>query len=221
MEEPWVCIFGVDEKGDAIRPTLPLPKRISEDYAKENNIRPFNEIEFDLTPQDRVKAPHLEDWLLNQEYKPKFIRKLSLDEQGDFLEKIRDKSVRDIFGAEIHDCKYVNEGEGNRSLGTIKAEDIKFVDYSLNEYKSFDYRMIFLNQGESYDLSITDLRFRNYCDYLRIHERKEFVIISGSILHELINSVVFFRIGLARPFAKKQNRCYLQISGVYAFPDYM
>ncbi|MGI6627904.1 MAG: hypothetical protein ACOX4K_06115 [Bacillota bacterium] len=32
---------------------------------------------------------------------------------------------------------------------------------------------------------------------------------------------VFFRIGLARGWSRYPDRCYLQITGVYTFPDYL
>jgi len=192
MGEPRVCIFGVDEEGNAIRPVL--PEGISEDYAKENNIGPFNEIEFDLAPPHRLKAPHLEDWWLNPKHKPKFIRKLSLDEQKDFLEKIKDNSVKDIFGAEIHESHYVNEREGNRSLGTVETKDVGSIDYSHKKEGKFNYRMRFLDDGIHYDLPVTDLLFRNYCDYLRVHERLEPKIISADLSYKLSNALVFLRI---------------------------
>lgn len=219
MRDERVCIFGIDKEGNGIRPVL--PSGVDENYVIKNDIKPFNEIEFDLISLSKLRPPHTEDWMIMQRYKPRFIRRISSDEQKDILEKTEDNSVKEIFGAEIHECRYVNEGEGDRSIGTVKAENIEFIDYLPNEERKFNYKMRFSDQDDCYDLPITDLCFRNYCDYLRIHEHLEPEVISADLLHKLNKALVFLRVGLTRPFKKRYNRCYLQVSGVYAFPDYL
>lgn len=215
-----MCIFGIDDQGKGIRPTL--HSGIDENYAIKNDIKPFNEIEFDLIPLSKLRPPHKEDWMIRRGYKPRFIRELSFDEKGDILEKTKNKSVKEIFGAEIRESQYVNENEGSRSLGTVKAENVQSIDYSPKpkEEGKFNCRMKFLDQDTCYDLPITDLLFRNYCDYLRVHEHIDPEVISADLSHKLSRALVFLRIGLSRPFKKMYNRCYLQVSGVYAFPDY-
>jgi len=218
MKENRVCIFGIDEQGKGIRPNK---YGTSEEYAIQNNILPFNEIEFDLTQISDTKPPHTEDWRINKQYTPMFIRTLSDEEKKEFLENILYPSVEDIFGAEIHENKYLNEGEGIRSLGTIKAKDILFVNYLARGEGKFNYRITFQDQsGAEYNLQVTDLAFRNHCDAWRKMDLSTGRV--GLLIKEYFeNTLIFLRVGLARPFPEMQNRCYLQVSGVYSFPDYL
>ena len=217
-----VCIFGVDENGNAMRPDIP-PTGIREDYLLDKSgrcvIRPFAIIEFDfICPLP--KPPHTEDWEINAHYRPRLIRNLSEGESRTFLEKILDKSVRGIFGADIYNNQYINEGEGNRSLGTVRAKEILSARYSLKEDERYNYRIKFSDAAEEiYDLPITDLAFREYCDEQRVQGCATDVI-SAKLQCRLSQSHAFIRVGLTRPFARMYNRCYLQASGIHAFPDY-
>jgi hypothetical protein len=222
MRGDRVCIFGVDGNGKGMRPDIP-PIGIRENYLLDKSgqqiIRPFAEIEFDfirLTP----KPPHTEDWEINAHYIPRLIRNLSEDESRVFLEKILDSSVKSIFEADIYNNQYINEGEGNRSLGTVKTKEILSGKYSLKEGERYNYRIKFSDAtGEIYDLPVTDLAFREYCDGQRVQGHTTDTI-SGELQRRLRQRDVFLRVGLTRPFAKMYNRCYLHVSGIHAFPNY-
>ena len=222
MKGDRVCIFGVDENGNAMRPDIP-PTGIREIYLLDKSgqriIRPFAIIEFDFI-RPLPKPPHTEDWEINAHCRPRLIRNLSEEESKVFLEKILDKSIGGIFGADICNNQYTNEGEGNRSLGTVKAKEILSARYSLKEDERYNYRIKFSDAtGEIYDLPVTDLAFREYCDSQRVQGCATDTI-SAKLQRRLSQSEVFIRVGLTRPFAKMYNRCYLQVSGVHAFPDY-
>lgn len=223
MKENRVCIFGIseDENKEGIR----LNGFTTEDYANENNIKPFNVIEFNLTKDNNAKPPHTEDWNLNLIYTPTFVRTLSDKEQRKFLEEISYKSVKDVFGVEIHDNKYLNEREGCRSIGTIKVENIISFEYYPNQHgtvgKKYDFRVTFCDQiGQIYDLPVVDLAFIKYCDNLE-NVGSEINTIVFNINETFKKSLVFLRIGVARPFISMYNRCYLQVSGIYTFPNYI
>ena len=67
---------------------------------------------------------------------------------------------------------------------------------------------------------VTDLAWRYYCD----RQREQGISpqrIASSLATALRRSQVYLRIGLARGWEKFPDRCYLQITGVYAFPDYL
>ena len=222
MKGDRVCIFGIDENGNAMRPDIP-PTGIRENYLLDKSgqhiIKPFAVIEFDfICPMS--KPPHTEDWEISAHHKPRLIRNLSEEECKTFLEKILDGSIRSIFGADIYNNQYINEGEGNRSLGTVKAKEILSVRYSFKENERYDYRIRLLDAaGEIYDLPVTDLAFREYCNGQRLQGCAT-AVISAKLQRILSRSYVFIRVGLARPFARMYNRCYLQASSIYAFPDY-
>lgn len=222
MRGDRVCIFGVDEDGNGIRPDIP-PRGIREDYLLDKRgrciIRPFAVIEFDFV-RPLPKPPHTEDWEISAHHRPRLIRSLSEEESRILLEKILDKSIKSIFDVDIYNNHYVNEGEGNRSLGTVKAKEILSVRYSLKEEERYDYRMKFSDAtGEIYDLPITDLAFREHCDSQRL-QGDATDVISVRLKRRLSQSHVFIRVGLARPFARMYNRCYLQVSSIHAFPGY-
>jgi hypothetical protein len=222
MQGDRVCIFGVDEDGNGIRPDIP-PTGIREDYLLDKRgriiIRPFAVVEFDFI-RPKPKSPHTEDWEISAHHRPRLIRNLSEDESTILLEKILDKSVKSIFGADICNNQYINEGEGNRSLGTAKAKEVLSVRYSLKENDKYGYRIRFSDDTEEiYALPITDLAFREYCDSQRV-QGHDTDVISVRLQRRLSQSHVFIRVGLTRPFARMYNRCYLQVSGIHAFPDY-
>jgi hypothetical protein len=77
-------------------------------------------------------------------------------------------------------------------------------------------------RGDYYNLSVTDLRFRRYCDKSKKNGMSEGEI--GKVLQEILNTRdVFFRIGTSRPFSPKGDNklyCFLLITGIYSFPDY-
>lgn len=226
MKKPRVCIFGYDEMGNAVRPVAPYPyKGITErdilDDKGRQVITPFALVKFDFirpTPQ----RPHTEDWevkISDGKLYKKLISNLSEEERKKFLEKILDKSVRDIFGAVIHDKKYIKPGEGARSLGTIWTNKVSRIDYSVKESGKYNYRIEFSDGDAVYNLPITDLAFRRYCDYLREKEGlSETAIVAN--LQGILQKGVFLRIGLGRPFEEKGNQCYLLVTGIYTFPDY-
>ncbi|NIA09680.1 MAG: DNA helicase RecQ, partial [Nitrospiraceae bacterium] len=223
MKGGRVCIFGIDTDGNAIRPVIPYDG-IKEDWlfdeAGKLVIKPFTEIEFDFICHLH-KSPHTEDWEMNTTYMPRLIRSLSEEDRKKFLESILDGSVEEIFGTEVHEGRYTNPGEGNRSLGAIKVVKVMAVNYSMGEEGKYKYRIAFSDtSGEVYDLPITDCAFRGHCDRQRIQKGRNTDDIEAELQQILNQSEVFLRVGLTRPFAKMRNRCYLQVSGIYAFPDY-
>jgi hypothetical protein len=214
-----VCIFGIDEEKRPIRPVIPNSS-VRESYLFDESgkqiIKPFAEVEFDfLCPLS--KPPHTEDWVINTECKPRLIRNLPENERKAFLEEILDESVKEIFGAVIHDNRYVNHEEGKRSLGTVKVKEVLFVRYSMEENGKCKYRISFSDMdGDVYDLPVTDCAFRKYCDVQRIQIGKNPGSISHELPHRLNQSDLFLRIGLTRLF---EGVHWLQISGLHAFPD--
>lgn len=220
MKEKRICIFGVDENNNAIRPVIPY-SGIMEDYLLDESgdilIKPFTEIEFDFI-RPLPEPPHTEDWEINIRYKPRVIRNLSENETKEFLEKILDKSVKEIFGVTIYENKYLKGREGKRSIGTIKVRDVIFIKYSKKENGKYEYRIKFLDIiGSIYDLPITDLAFRKYCDELRTQKELSTGFIGARLRDLFNNSEVFLRVGLGRFFKEKH---WLFVTGIYTFPNY-
>lgn len=228
MAPPRVCIAGwATDTWECIRPVLP-PPGIDEGFLFQEGklvIKPFAEVEFDFKGKKPPRPPHTEDWNLGRRYKPKLIRVLTMLEKRRLLQNLLDENVGSIFGAKIHEGRYVKVGEGSRSLGTIVPKQVLRVRYEQSQYEQdkWRYHIEFLDQrSEHFDLPVTDLAFRAFCDTRRTRHGHSRNRISSWLIRYLRENETFFRIGLAREWEEKRpGCCYLQITGVYTFPDYL
>ncbi len=85
----------------------------------------------------------------------------------------------------------------------------------------WDYRIEFTDgANQSYRLAVTDLAFRYFLDYRRTHDNLLPNAIAQIMTDSLQHATVFLRIGLTRG-GYNPERCHLQITGVYSFPDYL
>lgn len=186
-------------------------------------IRPFAQVELEFLEKEAVIPPHTEDYMIDSTVPPSRNGLLSREERLTLLQTLDDECVEKIFGATIHRDHgyYVKSGEGSRSLGTIRARQIHEVFFE-NPYSGRpDYRIRFSDKEyRQYRLKVTDLAFRHYID--RQKTRKSSGQVSQEVL-DILRSAdnVFFRIGLARGWDEYPDRCYLQITGIYTFPDYL
>jgi len=223
MKGKRVCVAGVNEEGQSIRPVFEF-RWIMEDWLYDGDccvIRPFAKISLRLI-EHRPQPPHTEDWVVSEGERD-FHGLLDYPQRRAMLQKIADPGVADIFGTEIHDDPgyYVIQGKGIRSLGTVFARFVRAVKHACYEGK-WDYRMGFDDfKGNTYWLSVTDLSFRYYLDFLRVEGQMAREEIESHLTQQLRKSAVFLRIGLARGWEKYPDRCHLQITGVYTFPDYL
>lgn len=223
MREGRVCIAGYDEDSNCIRPVLP-PPGIQETslYVQERPlIFPFAVVEYDLT-QALPHPPHTEDY----RYDPasaKFIEHLDMKRRREVLEKSLSESVAAIFEEPIQSDMghYVMDGRGPRSLGTIRSQRIVKAVYEQALDGKWRYRLGFVDgDGLTYWLAVTDLAWRYFNDYERRKGRSPGEI-SAARTSSLKSSDVFLRVGLARGWEAYPDRCFLQITGIYSFPDYL
>ena len=227
MKGSRVCIAGYHYSNRVhIRPVIPY-EGINEHLLFESGnliIKPFAIIEFDFL-RHIPNPPHSEDWEVNASVSPKLVRNLLESGKIEFLNFIKDDAVSSIFGAEIHEQRYIRAGEGNRSLGTIKANSIQAVKYSLNYRGGYDYRIAFADDTKViYDLPVTDLAFRTYCNNLRINHNLDVDSISLRLQKMLNGEECFIRLGLGRAWSGREDepkKHYIFITGVYSFTDYL
>lgn len=223
MKEKRVCIAGYDENGNCIRPVLP-PPGIKENklYLRGSHvISPFSVVEFDLL-KHLPQPPHTEDYLYNPK-SIRFIKHLDEKRKREILTKTLFENVSAIFEVPVlsDPGHYIIDGQGPRSLGTIQPRRVIKAIHEKSPEGMCKYRLNFIDgQGKSYRLTITDLTWRYYNDRLR-DEGKTPQQISSDLTATLMKSEVFLRIGLARGWEKFPDRCFLQITGVYSFPDYL
>lgn len=225
MQGTRVCLAGYTADKTCIRPVFPRPKGLTEEWLQATRhgiIRPFAVVEFDLL-QAVPEPPHTEDWIISPVYRVKRI--LEPAGQRALLESIVDESIASIIGTPIQEEQqsfYIMAGEGVRSLGTIRPGEITSVVYQGGLPDKRRYRIAFTDaEGESYRLAVTDLAFR-YCLDDLVSTKKLSPQKAAAQLTDLLNDTeVFLRIGLTRHWEKHPDRCYLQITGVHTFPDYL
>jgi len=233
MAAPRVCVAGFfSDDGMAVRPVMPYKsgKDITEEFLWKKDVlivRPFAEVRLSFM-RPTPEAPHTEDWEIDTRPGLELVRNLSPEERKSFLQEHLDSSVDSIFGAPIQDDRYICKGEGARSLGTVLAGSVSEVTYGQRRYEGeeakWEYRVRFTDAStREFSLAVTDLTFRAACDYLRDRQGWDLGRISGWMT-EFFGSArreVYLRIGLARGWEKHPDRCYLQVTGVYSFPDYL
>lgn len=226
-----VCIAGlVGSSWDSlacVRPVL-LPPGIDEDFLFEDGIpiiRPFAVVKLDFTEACNSIPPHTEDWMIDGRYR-QFCRELNLSERHKILSRIATGAVTELFGCPICEGKYVTQGAGQCSLGTIRVRSlhsVRFTRKDESEPRKFDFRLSFTDEAnDCHRLAVTDLAFRRYC----VHQHASMQCACEEVSSRLTFTLqqadeLFFRIGLARGWSEHPERCYLQVTGVYSFPDYL
>ena len=220
MQSGRVCIAGYNSQRKCIRPVAPtggIPESIL--FQNDQNIIfPFALVEIDLL-EERPEPPHTEDMVFHL-YSPHLIREVHGREEVlawslfDGVEAIFDQPVLSGPGFYVMDCT------GPRSLGTILPAEIQQIIYEPGEEGTWDYRLLFVDQHEKiYRLKINDLTWHLYCNSIRGVDRNPHQI-ADELNERLKKSKVYLRVGLARGWKKFPERCYLQITGIYSFPDY-
>jgi hypothetical protein len=187
-------------------------------------VRPRAVVELELL-RARPEPPHGEDWHVHPRVR-RPVRLMPEAEFRTFLERIEDGAVAAIFGAPIHHDNgwYLPAGTGARSLGTVRAAQIVTVSHAFREdRRTWAYRLAFVDPtGEEYRLAVTDLAFRHFLDHLRDGERLSAAGAAGRLTTALRRAeAVFVRIGLTRGWEQFPDRHFLQVTGVYSFPDYL
>lgn len=219
MQGGRVCIAGYNKKHQCVRPVA--RGGIPESILSLNGqliVYPFALVELDLF-EPEPQPPHTEDILFNL-YSLQHI--ITVQNREDVLNWSLFESVESIFDQPVLSGPgyYVMDCQGPRSLGTILPAEVEQVAYKPGEEGIWDYRLTFTDQkGETYRLKIVDLAWHFYCNSLR-SSGQEPAHIAYQLSARLRSSKIYLRIGLARGWKAFPERCYLQITGVYSFPDY-
>ncbi|MCA1668654.1 MAG: hypothetical protein LC793_14900 [Thermomicrobia bacterium] len=226
MQRDRVCVAGYLPDNTCIRAVF-AKGGLTEGWLRVRGqvaIRPFAVIEFDIQGKASMPLPpHTEDRIIDSTHR---VRRgvLTPEERAEWCAKAEERDVAAIFGAAIHneDGHFVLAGEGMRSLGTVRVKRLEEVQFSPGANGRWQYRLAFTDQsGQRYRLPVTDLAFRAYLDYLRDQRAVPPEMVAHRLIAILRTNPVFLRIGLARGWERFPDRCYLQITGVYSFPDYL
>lgn len=228
MEGTRVCVGGYLEDGGAVRPVVGRsgPDEAWLQQAHGGAVAPFAVVALRISGKPKGShAPHTEDRLTPARGQ-RVLRLLTEHERIELLERTCAASVRAIFGAEIHAeptgswGRFVLHGQGERSLGTIRTNEIEDVIYRhYPDRGRWDYRLRFRDAtGDMYQLAVVDLAFRRQLDLLRDSGLAP-EAAATAMRDGLREQRVYLRVGLARGWDKHPDRCYLQLTGVYGFAE--
>lgn len=219
-----VCVVVINEKGECMRPVCEGGFKKKYLYVgKSIVVRPRARIEFDLT-EANIEPPHVEDRTFN----PSSIIGHGLCNDDAWDNILRNSSyvkVEAIYAGFLQDHNWVKPGSRTRSIATLSQASIASVQLPEWEGK-LRYRVAFRdNTRKLFDCPVSDLAFRN----LIYNEVKKNNRLRPDVSSEITNILtrverIYLRLGLARPFKKSavdEPRCYLQVTGVHTFPDYL
>lgn len=230
MSGNLVCLAGCLPDGRWVRPLFRFGSRHPDEpwlyQGAGVAIRPFAAVEmrFFEQPADLL-PPHTEDWLVDRAY----ARRHDLDpvERHELLSGSAAPSVDLAFGATVEGDgegwgRWVMAGGGERSLATVRVGAVRGVLFGVGPHGKREYRLRFEDEtGAPFRLMVTDLAFRYRLDALVDRDGLSYPAAARALLDRLQTPDVFLRVGLARRWAKHPDRCYLQVNGVYPFPDYL
>ena len=221
MQQGHVCICGYDKEHACIRPILlhGIPETA---LVRDGRpiIFPFALVEFDfLSP--RPEAPHTEDYFYISS-SPVFIQRVAHPEK--VLEWSLFETVEDIFEQPVlTDFGFsVLDGLGPRSVGTVRPKTIHKISYDKGfEKGAWDFRLNFYDNSDSYyRLKITDLTWHYYANSNK-NQFPDPDVLAKEITAAFYGRDIYLRIGLARGWKEHPDRCFLQVNGIYTFPDYL
>jgi hypothetical protein len=185
-------------------------------------IFPFALVTYDLI-EHTPAPPHTEDYLFD----PARVHScgvLPADTRREFLCRTVSPDVAAIFGVPINKDAghYVPDGAGVRSLGTVRVRQPVTVTLQPEGAEALKPRLQFCDEaGTSYLLAVTDLAWRYYAEHRQRTTRSSPEMVARELQASLQDVEVFLRIGLARGWSRHPDRCYLQITGIHTFPDYL
>ena len=183
------------------------------------NVLPGAKLRGDFTPSPDRAGPHQEDYHYN---KLEFLGPSTSSEFKNALKQGLYESVEGGFEVTLnYNQKYIPiDCEVPRSIITvcISPSEIEIVE---NPYKPEKIKLNFrdLSHKEFKYIGITDLGFHEYA--LRHHSRKQLRKVNSMIKAQ---EEVYLRIGLSREFQPPnddRNGYWLQVNGIYTFPDYI
>ena len=222
--ENQVCVVGIAETGECIRPICAggfLKKYLY--ISDEMTIRPGARIEFDFTAA-KIEPPHIED----KTFDPSSIISHGLCNNTEWEQVLKNSSydrVVDIYDGFLQDLKWVKPGTKTRSIATLSR--VTALNVQLPEWSGkLRYRLSFRDgSGNAFDSPVSDLTFRELC-YKEVKRTGRSPSTLASELTSLLKNAnrVYLRLGLARPWIQpglSEARCYLQVTGIYTFPDYL
>ncbi len=218
-----VCVVGIDTHGNSIRPVCEGGFRKNYLFDRENDviIRHKARVQFDFHEVD-IRPPHIEDMGFNIasiRYKG-----LCTDtEWEDVLQASSFNAVEDIYEGFLEDRGWVIADANTRSIATLSNASITDVELTPGNIKP---RISFVDSdGNAYYRPSSDLTLWDRCRSLVKRQDQTIDEVQEELLSLLQTAErIYLRLGLARPWEREEGedeRCWLQITGLHTFPDYL
>lgn len=231
MSGASVCVAGfihTDDGYQCVRPVL-ADRNIQEDWLNSfaEPIRPFSILTLHLWRQI-IQPPHIEDWLFEEDT-ASHLGHLQIERRVRVLTKTLDRSVSELFTGQLRRDDeggrwWVPHGAPCRSLGTIQVSTPRvWFDAPREAASRWRYTLQFKDAlSNDFRVTITDLVARRYLQSL-VRDQGLTTDEAGRHMGDQLRSSehCFLRLGLARPWRDYPDRCYLQVTGIFSFPDYL
>ena len=204
MNGGHICVSGIDV--DTLRFVRPVfASGLDRSFVMEQKsqlVRHFNLVEMEFKKYIPSDEYHTEDWLLNESFAPRFVRRLTSDEVSRILDQTSVSNLRLAFEPK------------NRSLFNVKAKRILSIWHE--QYEKFKVRLTFEDAaGNIYNrIPVTDLLTLSFVKYQISRGNSRYANELISIFNRCPDRYV--RIGLTRPWLGKY---WTQVTALITVPD--
>lgn len=213
-----VCTAGIDADGTWVRPVRPTARRVGEcdtitdycllpiDFFHGGQSHLINGGVSRLWLTARAQArPHVEDWTLDLQRKPQWLRKLSEAEQAEFFARHCEPDLSALVPEE------------NRSLGLFLPDSFAF-SFGMNPSGTdVSVRAAFTLGGRSFsDIGCTDLRLRALGRRLLERSTGAPRSLSQADFQRRRKRITYLALGLSRLYRGKH---WLIVVGVHTLPE--
>jgi len=199
-----ICVSGIDTLTKRfVRPVFAYG--LDRDFAMEGSsqvVRHFNLVEMEFRQYRPYPEFHTEDWVINENFAPRFIRHLSDDEVTSIVAEM---SVENLSAA---------LEPKNRSLFIVRAQQL--VDIWHEQYETFKVRATFIDQSNNrFDrVPVTDLLILAYVRYQVSRGYDNYA--SDIVNYFNRNPHRYVRIGLTRQW---HGQHWKQVTALITVPD--
>lgn len=205
MNSGHVCVSGIDpQTWNFVRPIFPAG--LDRDFLMHGTtqvVNHFNLVEIEFRHYRPEQIFHTEDWIINENFAPRFIRHLTNQEILNVVNRI---SITNLNGAIERQDK---------SLFIVKAQRITKIWDEIS-FDKFKVRMNFIDQsGINYSsIPVTDLLTLAFVRFQKSRKNDNY---STELMNMFNNNPYhYIRIGLTRIF---QGQYWKQITALITIPD--
>lgn len=205
MNHGNICVSGVDpQTWRFVRPIFSTG--LSRDFTMEGTtqvINHFNLVEIELRQYRPEHIFHTEDWIINENFAPRFIKHLSDQEIVNVLNKMSISNLNQAMQPQ------------DKSLFIVKAQNILQIWDEIS-FGKFKVRMTFIdNAGIVHTgIPVTDLLTLAFVKYQKSRNNNNYATEMTNTFNS--NPHRYIRIGLTRQF---QGQYWKQVTAVITIPD--